>query len=120
MNHAIIVEESLANKQVLKYFAILHTKEGKSYKMHVIDVINPDEYVRRIQKAMKANKPYYFHVYNNGFSMMIVYKNQVFRVNPNNKNTWLKAIKYGQDLGIPRDQLDFYPTRIAEEKEWLR
>lgn len=123
MNHAIVVEESLTNKQVLKYFTILETKKPQKegdWTEHILHIPDPDLFIEKIQKAMKRNKPFYTHIYNNGISLTIVFKDQIFRVNPNNPNTWINVKKYAINSGFPKEQLDFYPTRIAEEKEWLR
>lgn len=87
--------------------------------MHIVAVAEPNVFITEIQQAMMSDKPFYFHVYDNGISMRIVFKDAIFRVNPNNKNTWIAAQKYGQALNIPREQLDFFPTRIKEEEKWL-
>lgn len=120
MNHAIIVEESLRDLDLLKQFTILKSEKGKEFTLHLIEVIDLDNFIDKIQKAMKPNKPYYCHVYNNGISLTIIYKDAIFRVNPNNKNTWINAVRHGKNHKIPPNQLDFYPTRIAEEKEWFK
>ncbi len=120
MYHAIVVLESLANERILKDFQIVKEKAEDNLHLSILAIENPDELVEKLQKAMMSNKPYYFHIYDNGISMRIVFKDAIFRVNPNNKNTWIAAQKFGRSINIPEKQLDFYPTRIKEEENWLK
>jgi hypothetical protein len=103
----------------LRNYKILNTKTDQDWHLHIIAVPEPNVFIAEIQQAMMSDKPFYFHVYDNGASMKIVFKGAVFRVNPNNKNTWVAAQKYGLSLNITRSQLDFFPTRIREEEKWL-
>ena len=118
--HAVVIEEGLSNKQVLKKYNLLATKVEEDWHLHIVDVPDVPKFTDDIQKALAKNKPFYVHVYNNGFSLTVIFKDQVYHLNPNNKNSWYRVVRHGEGLGIPKKQLDFYPTRIAEEKEWLR
>lgn len=118
MYHAIVVTESLANNRVLNDYRVLETKLENGKHFNIVLVTDPDEFSGRVQKAMMSNKPYYFHIYDNGISMRVVFKDAIFRINPNNKNTWVPVQRHGLMLGIPRAELDFYPTRIKEEEKW--
>ncbi len=119
MYHAIVVEESLANKKFLGNYKILNTKVSQNKHFHIILLSDLDDFSIKIQKAMRPNKPYYCHVYDNGISLRIIFKDATFHVNPNNKNTWVPAKRHGLTLNIPKEELDFFPTRIKEEEKWL-
>ncbi len=56
---------------------------------------------------------WYGHFYNDQ-ELIVVFKDQVFKVAPH-KSTWTPIIEYGQTLGIPEDQLDFWPNRFQDE-----
>jgi len=127
MYHSIIIEESLGDKKVLENYKILRTKfepaEGPDdidWHLHIIEIPEPEKAIKEFQAAMVNNKPYYFHIYNKGNTMMVIFKDKVFNLNPNDKSTWKDARAFGASkLNIPTEQLDFYPSRISEEDDWF-
>ena len=122
MYHSIIIEESLENPQVLNNYKIIRTKfsEKQNWRLHIVEIPEPvEKAVKEIQEAMVTGKPYYFHVYDEGKTLIAIFKDKVFHLNPNDELTWRKAREYGGDkLNIPSEQLDFYPTKISEEDDW--
>ncbi len=120
MYHAIVIEELLKDKNVLKEFKILKTKISGDWHLHILEISDPKIAVSKIQKAMVSDKPYYFHIFNDGKNLIVVFRDKIFHLDPNNQKTWQEAMKYGSEkLNIPEEQLDFFPTRISEEAEWL-
>lgn len=121
--HAIIIEESLANKEILEKHRILRTKflpPPVSWRLHIVELYGTlDETIAEIQYSMVSDKPFYFHIYDEGETLIVVFKNNYFTLDPNNKITWMEAKLYGSKLNIPAEQLDFYPTRISEEEVWF-
>ena len=122
MYHAVIIEESLKNPEVLERYKILRTKfsSEENWHLHIVEIPEPpDKAIKEIQEAMVSDRPYYFHIYNEGKTLIVVFKDKFFQLDPNNKSTWQEAQKYGASkLNIPSDQLDFYPSRISEEDDW--
>lgn len=122
MYRSIIIEESLKNSKVLENYKILRTKFSAeaSWHLHVVEISEPlEEAIKEIQKAMVDNKPYYFHIYDEGKTLIIVFKDKVFYLNPIDKSTWQEAREYGVvKLNIPAEELDFYPSKISEEDDW--
>lgn len=120
--HTIIIEESLREPEVLKTCNILRTKFSpkQDWHLHIIEVNEPLEgFIKKIQKTMVANKPYYFHIYDEGKTLLVIFKSKVFHLNPDNESTWQEAREYGgRKLNIPPEQLDFFPSRISEENIW--
>ena len=87
MYHAIIIEESLKNPQVLKKYNILRTKFSPkvNWHEHIIEIIGPvEKFIEDIQQAMVDGKPYYFHIYDEGKTLIVVFKEKVFHP----KNPW--------------------------------
>ena len=122
MYHSIVIEESLDDKNVLKNLKILNTKIDGDWHLHIIEV--PDEdletTLKLLQSHLVKNRPYYFHFYNDGKNLIIVFRKKVFRMDPKDKNTWQEAQEYGDKiLKISVEQLDFYPTRFSDEENWL-
>ena len=123
MYRSITIEESLKNLKVLENYKILRTKfsEKKNWHLHIVEISKPlEETINEIQEAMVKNQPFYFHIYNEGETLIIVFKDKVFHLNPNDKTTWQEAKEYGASkLKIPSEELNFYPSKISEEDDWF-
>jgi len=127
MYHSIIIEESLENSKVLENYKILRTKfepaerpDDINWHLHIIEILELEKAIKEFQAAMVSNKPYYFHIYDEGSTLVVVFKDKVFHLNPNDQSTWKDARTFGASkLGIPPKQLDFYPSRISEEDNWF-
>ncbi|MFQ6049780.1 MAG: hypothetical protein ACE5J0_01945 [Candidatus Paceibacterales bacterium] len=122
MYHSIIIEESLKNPKVLENYKILRTKFSpkQNWHLHIVEISEPiEKAIKEIQEAMVADKPYYFHIYDEGKTLIVIFKKKVFYLNPLDQSTWQEAREYGASkLNIPPEQLDFYPTKISEEDSW--
>jgi len=121
MYHSIIIEESLEKPKVLKNYKILRTRFSakKNWHLHIVEIPEPEKAVKEIQEALVAKKPYYFHIYNEGKTLIIIFKDKIFHLDPGNQSTWKEARQYGASkLNIPADELDFYPSKISEEDSW--
>jgi hypothetical protein len=116
---AVVIEESLSDKQVLDNYKILRTKKDGSWHLHILEIPDSKKAIQEIQSAMLSDRPYYFHIYDNGENLIIVFKEKHFFINPIDKSTWADVIKYGLSLNIPSEQLDFYPQKISDEDTWL-
>ena len=124
MCHSIIIEESLEKPEILKNYKILRTKFSLeiNWHLHIVEIPEPiEKAIEEIQEAMVADKPYYFHIYDEGKTLIVIFKDRVFNLNPKDKSTWKEARAYGaQKLNIPEEQLDFYPSKISEEDDWYK
>ena len=114
--HGIIIDLSQKDEKVLERLNILgqrKTSDGKWVLYKV--VVNPDsieDTIKQLQENMVDEK-YYFHFYKDS-RLIVVFKRKIFRIGTD-KSTWDKAIEYGKSLGVPEEQLDFYPCRIEDE-----
>lgn len=119
MHHSIVIEESLKDKSALDKYKILRTKVSEDWHLRVIEVTDVDGFITTIKNAMVTDKPYYFHTFDDGKELIIAFREKVFKIDPNDKNTWFEAQKYGgEKLGIPGEQLDFAPSNFADEDRW--
>jgi len=121
MYHSIIIEESLKTSKVLEGYKTLRTKfsSKQNWHLHIVEITEPEKAIKEIQEAMVIDKPFYFHIYNEGKTLIVIFKDKVFHLNPNDQSTWQEARTFGaRKLNIPVEQLDFYPTRISEEDDW--
>ena len=121
MYHAIIIEENLEKPEVLRSHRILRTKFSakNNWHLHVVEIPEPKRVIKEIQEAMVGAKPYYFHIFDEGKTLIVAFKDNVFHLNPNDETTWKDARAFGANkLNIPVEQLDFYPTRMSEEDNW--
>jgi len=123
MLHSIIIEESFKKPEVLNDYKILRTKfsKKKNWHLHIVEIPEPvEEAIDKIQEAMVEDKPFYFHIYDEGKTLIIVFPDEAFHLNPQDKSTWKDALEHGAHrLSIPIDELDFYPRKISEEEEWF-
>lgn len=122
MNHSIIIEESLKEPEILRGYNILRTKFSAraNWHLHIVETPEPiEEHIQKIQAAMTEKQPFYFHIYDEGKTLVVVFKQKIFYLDPNDKSSWQEAREYGgRRLNIPAEQLDFYPSRISEEDSW--
>jgi len=115
--HAILVDKSLQNLEILKSLKVLSQKQDGSWLLIKIEVIdeNLNNAIQQIQNNLNVGK-WYFHFYNEDGSMLIVvYMDKTF-VTDSNRENWKDAVEYGISLEIPEKQLVFSPTRFADEE----
>lgn len=122
MYHSIIIEESLERPGVLKNYKILRTKfeVEENWHLHIVEIPEPvEKAIKEIQKAMVVSQPYYFHIYDEGKILIVIFKDKVFSLNPNDESTWQEAREYGgEKLKISSKELNFFPTKISKEDNW--
>ena len=103
-----IVEESLIDNRVLNDIEITKLKIAKderpSKRWHIYNVLLDEEKIKELQVYLKDK--WYMHFWNDEI-LIVVFKNEKFVVEVNEKETWKPAIDYGISIGIPKEQLDF-------------
>ena len=113
--HGIIVDISQQDKSIFDKLKILGSKKSSSgWILYKIEV-SPEE-INKIIEQLQQNmvvEPFYCHFYRDN-ELVVVFKERVFRVT-SDKYTWDEAVEYGKSLGIPEEQLDFFPCKVGEE-----
>ena len=113
--HGIIIDASQKFKSIFKNLRILGQKKSEKNKwvLYRIGVAAEglEDTIQAIQNNMLPG--YYFHIYRDG-ELVVVFKDRVFRIKPD-KTTWNEAIEHGKSLGIPEEQLDFFPCKRKDE-----
>lgn len=100
-----IVENSLADKSILKSLKVEHTWKSSNWTLHSV-LIKPEQ-LSELAHSL-ADGPWYTHFWELGKdSIHVVFKDRQFEIDARDKSTWDQAIAYGKTLGIPEEQLDF-------------
>lgn len=117
--HGILVDASFLDPQFPLSFKNFARQVAGSWLLHGIEVPHQDltAAIEHIQRAMKADRPYYAHLYNDA-ELVVIFKDKVFRVLPHSA-TWKPIVEYGKALGIPDEQLDFWPNRFQDERHYF-
>ncbi|MDD5145118.1 MAG: hypothetical protein PHW72_03270 [Candidatus Pacebacteria bacterium] len=130
MNYkGVIIEESLANKDVLEVVKILVTKSESviekhktpwlnQWTLHTVEVTEgkAEEIAEKISKSLDSQHggSWYADFKNDKFHY-VIFLNKAFKIDLSNPK-YRDVMEYGVKLGIPWYQLDFSP----EIEEWKR
>ncbi len=114
MYHGILIDQEFANPSFPETFEVFAKKKDDSWKIYGVEVENSkiSKAINETKKAMKKGK-WYCHFYNKDV-LWVVFKDKTFRVK-SDKSTWKPIIKYGRQLNISQEQLDFWPNRFQDE-----
>ncbi len=117
--HGILVDASFSDARFPLTFKNFAQQVVGSWRLHGIEVPYQDltAAIERIQPAMKADVPFYAHLYNDT-DLIVIFRERIFRVTPDTA-TWKPIIEYGENLGIPKEQLDFRPNRFQDERDYF-
>ena len=100
-----IVENSLANKDILKTLQIDKTWQDETWILHSIQI--DESRLKELSEALN-DEPWYIHLWEQGKDdVIVIFKNKIFRIKFSDKSTWVEAMNYGKSIGIPVEQLDF-------------
>ena len=119
MYHGIIIDQEFTDQSFPKSLKSFAKKQDGSWGIFGIEVENPllEETIKKIQKAMKSDQPWYAHLYNDD-ELIVIFKDKVFRVKPH-ISSWSSIMEYGRQLNIPEAQLDFWPNRFQDERHYF-
>ncbi len=118
----IIIEESLARKDILKKLKIVKTVVEKvteshdtpylkQWTMHTVEIpeIEIESVTNEVSKSLDTVHDDWYADFKNEHYHYIVFLNKVFKVDRSNHSEYDKVVEYGLSLGIPKHQLDFSP-----------
>lgn len=125
----IIIEESLADKEVLKKLKIVSTKVEpvteqhktpwlKQWTLHTVEIpaSQAHEIANEISHAIETEHAAWYADFKTDLHHFIIYPNKVFFIDRSSKEQYDEASRYGVSLGIPDHQVDFSP----HVKQWER
>ncbi|MBD3252540.1 hypothetical protein GF386_02310 [Candidatus Pacearchaeota archaeon] len=129
MNYrGVIIEESLENKEVLNKVKIISTKVEqvtekhktpwvKQWTLHTVEISEEqaETIANEISESLDSQHSWYADFKNNKFHY-IIFRDNIFRINRDNKEQYDEAKQHSISLGIPEYQVDFHP----EVGEWER
>lgn len=101
----IIIEESLIDSKYMSGIEITNTEITHDGQWTLRTVSITKEKIQYLSDKIKSNS-YYMHFWNNR-DVIVIFKDKIFEINYDNKETWKEAIAYGVSIGIPKEQLDF-------------
>jgi len=119
MYHGIIIDQEFKDLSISKTFKVFAKKQSGSWGIYGIEVEDSqlEESIKRIQESMKEDESWYAHLYNDE-KLVVIFKNKVFEAKPH-ANSWKPIVDYGRELNIPEEQLDFWPNRFQDERNYF-
>ncbi|HEY5160559.1 MAG TPA: hypothetical protein VII83_05735 [Gaiellaceae bacterium] len=115
----IVIEQSLTDPAFAETLDVVHTKrDPDSSWVFLLVRVAPDRLsteLERIRQAIAINEPWYAHFFC-GDELVVVFVNAIFELSID-PMSWSPAIEHGLALGIPREQLDFWPRTPAQIEE---
>lgn len=121
MYHGIILDLAFENLAFPENFKVFAKRKSTTHHWVLYGIEIPEseitQSISKIQKNMKATKPYYGHFYKDN-ELLVVFKTKFFTVTPHS-SSWAPVINFGKKLTIPEEQLDFWPNRFQDEKHYF-
>ena len=115
MFHGILLDLAFVSQGYPKSFPLFAQKLLGDWSLYGIKVDRNDceSTVANIQSHMKADQPFYNHLYDDEI-LIVIFRERIFRVTTH-ASSWEEVKQYGLTLDIPEHQLDFWPNRFQDE-----
>jgi hypothetical protein len=128
-----IIEESLADKEILKELKIISTRVEKVTDDHqtpwlsqwTLDAIEvkeseADMLAEKLSRALESEHGWYIDYRNDQFHY-VIFKDKVFKMDREKKSDYDEMIKYGLSIGTPSHQLpNYYDLPVDVLNAFLR
>ena len=112
----IVVDRSLKSEDFINYLRVVATRKAGSWRLLLVSVVaqEVDAQIQELQRNMVLVKEdcWYAHFFRDN-DLIVAYQDRTFRATLE-PATWVDAVQYGMDNGIPRGQLDFQPRTRAD------
>jgi len=118
----VIIEESLADKNILKKIKIISTRVEKviekhktpwlvQWTLHTVEVPaeNSKLIAEEISKSLDNKHHNWYADYKTKDRHIIIFSNKIFEIDRKSKEQYDAAKNYGLSLGIPVYQVNFFP-----------
>ena len=115
MFHGILLDLAFVDQGYPKSFSLFAQKLSGDWGLYGIKVDRNDfeSVVASIQSHMKSDKPFYNHLYDDEM-LIVIFRERIFHMTTH-ASSWKDVKQYGLTLGIPEQQLDFWPNRFQDE-----
>lgn len=113
--HGILVDAAFTDKRFPESFKLFARKQAGEWTLFGVEILREelDQAILSIQAEMRADEPFYGHLYDDE-TLIAIFKRRVFRLTPH-RSSWEEIKEYGKSLNIPEEQLDFWPNRFQDE-----
>jgi len=120
--NGVIIEESLADKEILKKIKIVSTRIEKvterhktpwlsEWTLHTVEIpeSEAEKTAEEISESLdRAHSGSYYADFKNSVRHYVIFCGKAFSIDRKNKEQYNEATRYGVSLGIPEHQLNFY------------
>jgi hypothetical protein len=120
MFHGILVDMAFTDRSYPETYSIFAQEKSGDWMLYGIEVPrnNLESAVVSIQTHMRADEPFYAHLYDDEV-VVAIFRTRVFRVTPH-ISSWGDIRHYGMKLNISMEQLDFWPNRFQDEIHYFK
>jgi hypothetical protein len=119
--YGIVIEQSLADPAFAESLDVAYRKRDPDgswvFLLVRIAYERLSSELERIRQAMVHDEPWYAHFFC-GNELSVVFADAIFRLTTD-PTSWKPAVEHGLALGIPREQLDFWPRTSEQVEEML-
>jgi hypothetical protein len=117
--YGIVIEQSLADPAFTDTLDVVHRRQDPngSWVFLVVRVAADrlETELERIREALTGNEVWYAHFFS-ADEIAVVFPDVVIRMTTD-EASWTPAIEHGLALGIPVEQLDFWPHTVEQTEE---
>ena len=112
--HGILVATGFIGEEIVHKINVIGVTTGGHWMLMKIEAHEDEleELTDVVQRCMKDN--FYTHFYNESGDLKVVFKDRIFDIK-SDKNTWKEAVNHGLRIGIPKEQMYFYPHKFEDE-----
>jgi hypothetical protein len=120
MFKGVVIEESLADKSVLKRFPILETEAEQvterfgtpwltTWTLHTIEVPESEiaNFAKEVQAAIDGARHNWYADFKTDKEHYIIFKDKIFFIDRTKREQYQEASDYGVSIGVPAHQVNF-------------
>lgn len=113
--HGILLDLSFVDHDFPSTFQLFAHKKVGEWGLYGISVPRDqlEQALLSIQAHMRTDGQFYNHLYDDQ-TLIAIFKTRIFRTSTH-LSGWNEIHAYGLSLGIPAQQLDFWPNRFQDE-----
>lgn len=117
--HGILVNMAFTDGSFPVQFELFAQKAAGDWILYGVEISRErlDQAITQIQTNMREDEPFYAHFYDDEL-LVVIFKNKVFRVT-SHASSWDEILRFGKELNIPMEQLDFWPNRFQDEPHYF-